>query len=302
VNGRGGSLRLGNAGAVEEKGDESMRLYVPQPGEAATLLRPWTFTLHPERRNVKFHRALFPCDPTWGEREGYPSYRKKGEPKQITLPASTKLVFDRVYVRQGAEDYASLTFVVKAYPSEALVGERFWAKLDDANTMDIERTTSGNPVGPFAKGTYRRALQESKDPELAQKNAKKRAGAEAAKKALSAAREYVQVLVFNASKGPVNMHLENIVTEALRELKTRHPGWVGFNKTREGIMWDMSRKPYRKKDPHSWACVKTTVTDDDNVVRELRYVVCPSSPDPKKLGGFRLTMRGTQVLSCESLE
>lgn len=278
-----------------------MRLYVPQPGEAAILLHHWTFTLHPEHRNVEFHHALFPGDPSWGEWEGYPSYGRKGGPKQATLPAGTELVFDRVYVRQGAEDYASLTFVVKACPTEALVGERFWAKLDDANTMDIERTTSGNPVGPLAKGTYRKALQESRDPELARTNAQKKTRAEASKVALAEARAHVQMLVASSQTGPVNMHLENLVTEALRVLRDRHPGWVSSHSNRQSVLWDMSTGPRRKKDPERWAC-KTTYADDVTVIRELRYVVDPFARDPKKLGGFRLTMRGTQVLSCEPLE
>lgn len=275
-----------------------MKLYVPQPGEAALLLQPWTFVLHPERRNVEFHHAVFSDDPTWGEWSGWRG--KTGEPKRVTLPAGTELVFDRVYVRQGAEDHASLTYVVKACPLESLVGARFWSKLDDANTMDIERTTSGNPIGPLAKGTYQRMLKESKDPELAQKNAQKRTDLKASKEALEIARAHVQALAVAARRGPVNMHLENIVTEALRELKARHSGWTGPHDTRDSIMWSMSLSPARKKDPETWSC-KTTYTDEGDVIRELRYVVEPSSAQPKKLGGFRLTMRGTQVLSCEPL-
>lgn len=278
-----------------------MRLYVPQPGEAAVLLFPWSFSLHPERRNVDFHKALAVGDPAWGTWEGYPSYRLGGEPKPVTLPAGTELVFDRVYVRQGADDYASLTFVVKACPIEELIGERFWAKLDDANTMNIERTTAGNPIGPFARAAYRTAAKETKDPELATHNARKRASTEAAKRALAAAREHVQQLAARAGAGPVNMHLENIVTEALRELKAKHPGWIGSHRTRESVLWEMSMCPQRKKDPEAWAC-KTTYTDEGDVIREMRYVVDRASAITKKLGGFRLTMRGTQVLSCEPLE
>lgn len=273
-----------------------MRLYVPQPGEAAILLQPWTFTLHPEHRNVDFHHAFDPSEPNWGTWQPYPLRGMNGLPKQITLPVGTELVFDRVYVRQGAEEYASLTFVVKACPTEAIVGERFWAKLDDANAMDIERTTSGNPIGAFARGAYRKAIKEAKDPELARTNAQKRADMKASKEALAAARAHVESIAL----GPVNMHLEGIITEALRELQARYPGWPNRH-DRASVKWDMSRGPCRANDPPKWAC-KTLRGAGGDVIRELRYVVDPFGRSPKKLGGFRLTMRGTQVLSCEPLE
>ncbi len=278
-----------------------MKLYVPQPGEAAVLLRPWSFTLHPERRNTEFHHSVFPDDPTWGEWEGCPSYTRKGSPVQVTLPVYTELVFDRVYVRQGAEDYASLTLVIKRCSLENVVGERFWVKLDDANMMEFERTTSGNPIGAFARGAYRKMLQESRDPELAKKNAQKKAGTDAAKAALAAARGHVENLVAASQTGPVNMHVENLVTEAVRELKALHPKLIsGSWCTREGVLYDMSHPPTRKNDPQKWACTTSRAADGD-VTRELRYVVDPFSRSPKRLGGFRLTMRGAEVLSCEPL-
>ena len=166
--------------------------------------------------------------------------------------------------------------------------------MDDANSMEIERTTSGNPIGAFARGAYRKMLQESKDPELAKKNAQKRAGTAASKKAIDAARAYVEAIAL----GPVNMHLEGIITDALRELKARNPGWA--HNDRASVQWDMSRGPTRVHDPQKWAC-RTIRGPADTVVREMRYVVDPFGRSPKKLGGFRLTMRGTEVLSCEPL-
>lgn len=64
----------------------------------------------------------------------------------MTLPVNTILKLDRIYIRQGSEEYDSLTFQVEDCPYPELRGKkakgfltgklRFWAKLDDVNTID----------------------------------------------------------------------------------------------------------------------------------------------------------------------
>jgi hypothetical protein len=64
----------------------------------------------------------------------------------MTLPVNTILKLDRIYIRQGSEEYDSITFLVEDCPYPELRGKkakgfltgklRFWAKLDDVNTID----------------------------------------------------------------------------------------------------------------------------------------------------------------------
>lgn len=54
----------------------------------------------------------------------------------VTLPAGTTLVVRRIFIRQGAGDFDSVTF-------SARVGKkshRFWVKLEDANNIMFEET------------------------------------------------------------------------------------------------------------------------------------------------------------------
>ena len=63
----------------------------------------------------------------------------------ITLPAGTELTVRRIFIRQGARDFDSMTFTATIPPLKpAPRGKvakpksvRFWAKLDDCNTMEV---------------------------------------------------------------------------------------------------------------------------------------------------------------------
>lgn len=68
----------------------------------------------------------------------------------VTLPAETVLILDRLYIRKGAGEFDSLTFMVENAPdgffkhppkkkNEAFGRKpRFWASLTDCNQMDVE--------------------------------------------------------------------------------------------------------------------------------------------------------------------
>jgi hypothetical protein len=71
--------------------------------------------------------------------------REKGV-ANITLPANSILRIDRIYIRRGKDEYDSITFTVDDCPIPELKPKkmkgglrkgtlRFWAKLDDVNTI-----------------------------------------------------------------------------------------------------------------------------------------------------------------------
>jgi len=64
-----------------------------------------------------------------------PNNIRPKEPLRFILPAETRLVVDRIYVRKGAPDYASVTFRIKSSPQKELNKKRFFVSLSDANKI-----------------------------------------------------------------------------------------------------------------------------------------------------------------------
>lgn len=73
-----------------------MRIWIPLCGDCICLDKIWMFCLKNERRNADFLKAFGSAPDT-----------------ALFMPVGTELVFDRLYVRQGADDWASVTFIIK---------------------------------------------------------------------------------------------------------------------------------------------------------------------------------------------
>jgi len=55
---------------------------------------------------------------------------------RVTLPKGTQLKLDRIYVKRGAESFASVTFrTTKICPDKRFTSKRFWVKLREANQI-----------------------------------------------------------------------------------------------------------------------------------------------------------------------
>lgn len=71
--------------------------------------------------------------------------RRRHSWASVTLPKDTLLKIDRIYIRKGAEEYSSLTFIINSLP--VITGKpfsrkpRFWAKLSDCNNINFEKVT-----------------------------------------------------------------------------------------------------------------------------------------------------------------
>ena len=122
-----------------------MRLYIPNLGDQLYLAEPWTFTLHLERRNIPLlgwlwkmplRRAELHFESLYRSVPADKRYTPGGLPSYaVTLPKDTVLTVDRIYIRQGGDDYASVTFRARLpYDKRSY---RFWAKLDDVNRMEL---------------------------------------------------------------------------------------------------------------------------------------------------------------------
>jgi hypothetical protein len=135
------------------------KLFIPPLGTELTLAEDWTFNLHYEYRNVTLLEHLgVNCDVL--RRRYHYSYNK---PIKVSIPAGEILTVDRLFIRKGASDFESVTFLWKGKKTEKKVetrhgtafpadGEgkprnftyeatrparavRFWAKLVDANCI-----------------------------------------------------------------------------------------------------------------------------------------------------------------------
>ena len=119
------------------------KLHIPALKEGITLAEDWKFDLHIETRNTSLIALVLGREPTGTEMWGRfnPSSRayegKLDGPFRFSLPAGTELIVDRIYIRQGAKDFDSVTFRVKSSPDERTKKARFWVTLDDANKIEM---------------------------------------------------------------------------------------------------------------------------------------------------------------------
>ena len=142
-----------------------MMITIPTVGSCLTLTHDWTFDLWAENRNEKFWRSLF------GDPENDPEllakynlldphaqwrfwYDVKAK-KPVTLVAGTILKVSRIYIRQSAKGFDSITFTIVSAPTHDLgIGKhpklkgRFWAKLEEVNRIEAnwdEKTLTRRP-------------------------------------------------------------------------------------------------------------------------------------------------------------
>jgi hypothetical protein len=126
---------------------------IPTIGSVITLLEDWAFELHPERRNHAFWKMnvgtpvpSVPFIKTFNAKGKHSGWRDKTEDAAITycLPKGTQLKVDRLYIRQNAKLFDSITFRVLKSTGVKLgamkfgthAGGRFWAKLEDVNKIN----------------------------------------------------------------------------------------------------------------------------------------------------------------------
>lgn len=115
-----------------------MTLFVPPLGTRVRLAQPWAFKLYNERRNATLMALLGDTRET--------SYAP--EAIDAELPQGAELIIDRYYIRQGLGDFDSVSFRIVgakasaktySFSTKATTRQvRFWAKLEDVNTMVVD--------------------------------------------------------------------------------------------------------------------------------------------------------------------
>lgn len=136
-----------------------MKLYIPSIGDEIQLTQAWEFPLYSEHRNIGLFYRLRPgSNLSWGSKASI----------MVKLEKGTILRVDRIYIRKGKSDWDSVSFYIVQAPNdskrqpvnkrtsrpwgssetiteentklvEKLKGARFWAKLEDVNTINFSK-------------------------------------------------------------------------------------------------------------------------------------------------------------------
>lgn len=125
-----------NRAAGKTEWSDPVVLLIPDIGTVLRLTDDWTFRLYSEHRNGKFMAGLKAglILPDWRSRKSF---------TDVTIKAGAQLTVNRVYIRQGAEEFSSLTFNIAKGATVEVGGVphpasgRFWAKLSDVNRMKV---------------------------------------------------------------------------------------------------------------------------------------------------------------------
>jgi hypothetical protein len=122
---------------------ELFSFFVPEIGTVVRLTKDWTFRLFYEHRTNDLRKQLGLKEYVWDWRRV-----KEPPPEEITIKAGAELSVNRIYIRQGANSFSSLTFYLspKATIEQVATGKtavtkgkcRFWAKLGDVNKMVVQ--------------------------------------------------------------------------------------------------------------------------------------------------------------------
>jgi hypothetical protein len=136
-----------------------MILYIPELGDQLKLTKEWAFNLHAEDRNrtlgtINGYECQWIQEALNTPRGIYNWWVKEGEKRTYTipivLPPDTILKVDRIYIRKGAEDFSSISFYITNLPTTEIKTRsgqpnktkraiRFWAKLNECNTIEFEK-------------------------------------------------------------------------------------------------------------------------------------------------------------------
>jgi hypothetical protein len=112
-----------------------MKLYVPEIGDRLKLTKDWAFKLYYEHRNT-------PLLKHFGFEYVWKSGNIKDANEPVILPVGTVLRVDRIYIRNGAQDYSSISFYAEGIRGNGGLDKpknsRFWAKLLDCNNIEFE--------------------------------------------------------------------------------------------------------------------------------------------------------------------
>jgi hypothetical protein len=152
-----------------------MKLFIPTIGVQLKLVAPAVLKIHFEDRNKKllsqfgindvgsWSRSVYKADDKliklFGSVQGTDFLT-------VTLPEGSILSIDRIYIRKSVGDYDSITFNLlarKGKEKKSFPYGRFWVKLDDANSLDVEVVKTVEEVKENREERRNKAIEKEAD-------------------------------------------------------------------------------------------------------------------------------------------
>lgn len=120
-----------------------MQLFVPTIGSKLKLSEEWRFNVYSEHRNISLGQFIACPNKDKLKKYCYP-VENIGT---LILPKDTVLKLDRIFIRKDMDGFDSMSFFVESTSLEKDPNwqgrksqVRFWAKLEDCNTIKFEFT------------------------------------------------------------------------------------------------------------------------------------------------------------------
>lgn len=110
------------------------RMYIPALNTRLRLLKDWKFTLLCEQRNKRLWDLKSGMTPM----DTIPNLYRRGVAALVELTKGDELKIRRIFIRQGAEGYNSVTMSGHVKHEGLMRPVRFWVVLDDFNNMEAE--------------------------------------------------------------------------------------------------------------------------------------------------------------------
>ena len=127
-----------------------MKLFIPTLGTKLILSKPFTFTLHDDRRNESFWIATHGKPVRQEYFYGYPPGKGKvtspvktkdcdcraehpAPPVKTTLSKGTTIVLDKISIRKGLRGDDHLIFRIPSNRTSPVPSGKFWASLEEVN-------------------------------------------------------------------------------------------------------------------------------------------------------------------------
>ena len=129
-----------------------MQLNIPRLKDTLILIEDWSAEIPYEYRNREFLANLLQIKKLSYQEQSEIISRfydndlvetgwrglRSNHPNTILIPAGTNLLVERIYIRQGASDFDSVTFRIpkNGCPINPNMTGRFWVKLPNANQIE----------------------------------------------------------------------------------------------------------------------------------------------------------------------
>lgn len=204
-----------------------MKILIPKLGDTLKLSKNVTLSVKQERRNSDFLKKYLDKNPKTKQIEN--------NVYEVSLKRGTELVVDRIYIRQQAESFDSITFRIPKDKGE--ISGRFFVSLDDAHKIEFTEVKRKSPSSITLKKALSNTIRELT------KNSDRSCYWEACREAPEVLFKDQEPLLTI----PLTVDLEKILKELIYHSENNKGFRFAYSETRESLIADARKvmKNYR---------------------------------------------------------